>query len=127
VDAVVLDGTVLAELAELNLGKDFVANFVQQCVRDSLRCLGALQQCGLAGDWDGFRDQCHALKGVAGNLGMSRVATLGFEVMQLPNWQLAKDWRSRERALREQFELAREALARLPSHAGGQRSDDASG
>ena len=127
VDAVVLDDTVLGELAELNLGKDFVANFVQQCMRDALRCLGALEQCGQAGDWDGFRDQCHALKGVAGNLGMSRVATMGHEIMQLPNWQLAKEWRSRERGLREQFELAREALARLPSRSGGQRSDDASG
>jgi two-component system sensor histidine kinase RpfC len=124
---VVLDDTVLGELAELNLGKDFVANFVQQCVRDSLRCLGALEQCGQAGDWDGFRDQCHALKGVAGNLGMSRVATMGYDVMQLPNGQLAKEWRARERGLREQFELAREALARLPSRSGGQRSDDASG
>ena len=127
VDEVVLDDTVLGELAELNLGKDFVANFVQQCVRDSLRCLGALEQCGQAGDWDGFRDQCHALKGVAGNLGMSRVATMGYDVMQLPNGQLAKEWRARERGLREQFELAREALARLPSRSGGQRSDDASG
>ena len=126
-DAVVLDDTVLGELAELNLGKDFVANFVQQCVRDALRCLGSLETAGQAGDWDGFRDHCHALKGVAGNLGMSRVATLGYEIMQLPNWQLAKDWRARERLLREQFELAREALARLPSRSGGQRSDDASG
>ncbi|MBP6597436.1 MAG: response regulator, partial [Arenimonas sp.] len=126
-DAVVLDGTVLGELAELNLGKDFVANFVQQCVRDCLRCLGALEPCAQSADWDGFRDQCHALKGVAGNLGMSRVASLGYEIMQLPNWQLAKEWRARERGLREQFELAREALARLPSRSGGQRSDDASG
>ncbi len=126
-DAVVLDDTVLAELVELNLGKDFVAQFVQQCVRDSLRCLGALEQCGQAGDWDGFRDQCHALKGVAGNLGMSRVASLGYEIMQLPNARLAKDWRARERGLREQFELAREALARLPARSGGQRTDDISG
>ena len=126
-DAAVIDGTVLGELAELNLGKDFVANFVQQCLRDALRCLGSLESAGQAGDWDGFRDHCHALKGVAGNLGMSRVATLGYEIMQLPNWQLAKDWRARERLLREQFELAREALARLPSRSGGQRSDDASG
>lgn len=126
-EAVVLDDTVLGELAELNLGKDFVANFVQQCVRDALRCLGSLETAGQAGDWDAFRDHCHALKGVAGNLGMSRVATLGYEIMQLPNWQLAKDWRMRERGLREQFELAREALARLPSRSGGQRSDDASG
>lgn len=127
VDEVVLDDTVLGELAELNLGRDFVANFVQQCVHDSLRCLAALEKCGQAGDWDGFRDQCHALKGVAGNLGMSRVATMGYEVMQLPNGQLAKDWRARERGLREQFELAREALARLPARSGGQRSDDVSG
>ncbi len=125
-DAVVLDDTVLSELAELNLGKDFVANFVQQCVRDCLRCLTTLEQCGQSADWDGFRDQCHALKGVAGNLGMSRVATVGYEMMQLPNWQLAKEWRTRERGLREQFESAREALARLPSRSGGQRSDDAS-
>jgi len=126
-DAVVLDDSVLAELVELNLGKDFVAHFVQQCVRDSLRCLGALEQCGQAGDWDGFRDQCHALKGVAGNLGMSRVASLGYEIMQLPNGRLAKEWRARERGLREQFELAREALARLPARSGGQRTDDISG
>jgi len=126
-DAVVLDDTVLGELAELNLGKDFVANFVQQCVRDALRCLGELERCGQAADWDDFRDHCHALKGVAGNLGMSRVASLGYEIMQLPNWQLAKDWRARERGLREQFELAREALARLPSRSGGQQADDASG
>ncbi|MBW8366325.1 MAG: response regulator [Arenimonas sp.] len=126
-DTVVLDDSVLAELVELNLGKDFVASFVRQCVHDSLRCLAALEQCGQAGDWDGFRDQCHALKGVAGNLGMSRVATMGYEVMQLPNGQLAKDWRARERGLRAQFELAREALARLPARSGGQRTDDVSG
>ncbi|KAA2286038.1 ATP-binding protein [Arenimonas fontis] len=125
--AVVLDDSVLGELAELNLGKDFVRNFVQQCLRDGLRCLNSLEQCAAMSDWDGFRDQCHALKGVAGNLGMSRVAAMGGEVMRLPNWQLAKEWRARERALREQFELAREALARLPSRSGGQCSDDASG
>ena len=123
----VLDDSVLAELVELNLGKDFVASFVRQCVHDSLRCLGALEQCGQAGDWDGFRDQCHALKGVAGNLGMTRVAAMGYEIMQLPNAALAKDWRARERGLREQFELAREALARLPARSGGQHSDDVSG
>ena len=40
---------------------------------------------GRPADWDGFRDQCHALKGVAGNLGMTRVAAMGYEIMQLPN------------------------------------------
>ena len=119
-----LDSSVLNELAELNLGKDFVPNFVKQCLRDASSCLSSMTQAALANDWDSYRDHCHALKGVAANLGMSHVIALAQEGMHVPNWQLLREWRTRDRSLRERLAQATEALSRLPAPMGGQRSDD---
>jgi two-component system sensor histidine kinase RpfC len=57
-----------------------------------------------------FRDHCHALKGVAGNMGAVRLASAASESMRLGNWQLAREWRQRIKGLREQLETARVAL-----------------
>jgi two-component system sensor histidine kinase RpfC len=57
-----------------------------------------------------FRDHCHALKGVAGNMGAVRLAGAASESMRLGNWQLAREWRPRIKTLREQLETARVAL-----------------
>lgn len=119
-----IDSSVLNELAELKLGKDFVSNFVKQCLRDASSCLSSMTQAASANDWDSYRDHCHALKGVAANLGMTHVVTLAQEGMQVPNWQLLREWRARDRNLHERLAQAREALSRLPAPMGGQRSDD---
>lgn len=126
-DVTSLDNSVLNELAELNLGKDFVANFVKQCLRDASQCISLMRQSATTNDWDIYRDHCHALKGVAANLGMTRVCASAQEAMQLPNWQLIREWSTRDRLFNEQLTQATESLAQLPTRLGGQRSDDGVG
>jgi two-component system sensor histidine kinase RpfC len=101
---------VLRELGELQLGADFLALFVSECLRDALTIIGELEKSGAAGHWDAFRDACHALKGVAGNMGAVQLAASASDVMRLGNWQLPREWRERVRRLREQLEGARASL-----------------
>lgn len=120
----VLSRTVLDELAELQLGPGFVDLFVDECLSDALATIGGLERSGAAGHWDVFRDQCHALKGVAGNVGATRLARTAAEIMNLGNWQLPREWRPRVRQLREQLELARTALKAISSKTALERGPD---
>ena len=106
----VISRNVIEELKELQLGNDFLALFLDECMRDALKSIGELERTGAAQDWDMFRDHCHALKGVAGNMGAVRLSAHASEAMRLGNWQLAKEWRPRIKSLREQLEVARTAL-----------------
>jgi two-component system sensor histidine kinase RpfC len=111
----VLAEDVLQELAEL--GHGFVELFVDECLRDALTTIGGLERSGEAAQWDVFRDQCHALKGVAGNMGARRLAAAASDGMKLGNWQLPREWRARTRQMRGELEAARTALhARVPSN-----------
>jgi two-component system sensor histidine kinase RpfC len=116
-EAVVLDETVLAELASLRLGSDFVHKFVEQCIRDAARCLADLETCAQRGDWDGVRDACHAAKGVAGNMGAAQLAAACSEGMRPARADLPRDWRTYLRSLHEHLARVRlrapEALQRL--------------
>jgi two-component system sensor histidine kinase RpfC len=106
----VISRNVLEELKELQLGNDFLALFIDECMRDALKSIGELERTGASTQWDMFRDHCHALKGVAGNMGAVRLASAASESMRLGNWQLAREWRQRIKGLREQLETARIAL-----------------
>jgi two-component system sensor histidine kinase RpfC len=106
----VISRVVLEELAELQLGTGFVGLFVEECLRDALKTIGDLERSGAAAQWDTFRDQCHALKGVAGNVGALHLASAASDAMKLGNWQLPREWQARVRQLREQLEMARLAL-----------------
>jgi two-component system sensor histidine kinase RpfC len=106
----VISRMVLEELAELQLGRGFVGLFVEECLRDALKTIGDLERSGAAAQWDAFRDQCHALKGVAGNVGALQLASAASDAMKLGNWQLPREWQPRVRQLREQLEAARLAL-----------------
>jgi two-component system sensor histidine kinase RpfC len=116
-DAVVLDESVLAELASLRLGSDFVQRFVEQCLRDAARCLGEVEGCAQKGDWEGVRDGCHAMKGVAGNMGASQLAAACSEGMRPARAELPQEWRAYVRSLQEHLlrvrQLAPEVLQRL--------------
>lgn len=114
----VISRVVLEELAELQLGPGFVDLFVDECLRDALKTIGELERSGAAAQWDAFRDQCHALKGVSGNVGAVRLASAASEAMKLGNWQLPREWRQRVRQLREQLEAARSALRSVPVASG---------
>ncbi len=115
---------VLDELDELKLGGEFLALFIDECLRDSLKCIAALEKSADAAQWDAFRDQCHALKGVASNMGALRLAGAASETMRLGNWELSREWPAKIAGLREQLEKARAALkAPVPQSRSGKEPD----
>jgi two-component system sensor histidine kinase RpfC len=120
----VISRNVLEELKELQLGNDFLALFLDECMRDALKSIGELEKTGAAAQWDMFRDHCHALKGVAGNMGAVRLASVASEAMRLGNWQLAREWRQRIKAGREQLEVARIALKSASASESAERGPD---
>lgn len=108
----VFDPGVLDELRSLGLGESFEREFIVQCLRDAEECLMQLSQGGDHGDWDRIREQAHALKGVASNLGLMRLSAASGEVMRMQDWQLSRDWRQHAIKLGEQLSLGRSALDR---------------
>jgi len=104
------DPSVLDELGALGMGAGFEREFIAQCLIDAEKCLQQIEACAKRADWERTRDQAHALKGVASNLGLIKLAAISGELMRLPDWQLARDWSSHLTRLRERFGQGRAAL-----------------
>ncbi|GAB3725810.1 ATP-binding protein [Luteimonas pelagia] len=107
----VLDPGVLEELAALGMGERFERELVDQCLRDAADCLASIEVAAANADWDAMRDHAHALKGVAGNVGLVKLAAISGELMRLDRWRLAQEWRQRFEALQSQLSKGRAALA----------------
>ena len=76
--------------------------------------MGAMSHAAESADWARLRDHAHAIKGVAANLGLLRVAELGSGLMRLADWQVRNEWRQRIAMLNAALTQGREALdARL--------------
>jgi two-component system sensor histidine kinase RpfC len=56
------------------------------------------------------REHAHALKGVASNLGLVKLATAGGELMRMADWQISREWRQRLSGLRERLAQGHSAL-----------------
>jgi two-component system sensor histidine kinase RpfC len=124
----VISRATIDELRDLNLDGDFMKLFVGECMRDAVKCMAELDVNGNAAQWDKYRDTCHALKGVASNVGALRLASTASEAMKLPSWQLSREWRARIKLLREQLEAARSTLNELLGNAAaGQGSGESGG
>ncbi|QSQ60142.1 ATP-binding protein [Xanthomonas translucens] len=106
----VLDPSVLDELAGLGIGDGFEREFISQCLNDAEGCLGGMQVAGDAEHWERLREHAHAIKGVASNLGLVKLANLGGELMQMAEWQMRSEWRQRLMALNASLTQGREAL-----------------
>ncbi len=106
----VLDPTVLDELAELGMGEGFEREFVQQCLNDADGCLGGIARAGEEGNWERLREHAHAVKGVASNLGLARLAHQGGELMRMADWQIKSEWRRRLAQLNAALAEGRQAL-----------------
>ncbi|MGH9381324.1 MAG: ATP-binding protein [Thermoanaerobaculia bacterium] len=106
----VLDSSVLDEMSGLGMGAGFEREFIAQCLLDAETCLDALAAAGEGNDWERLREQAHALKGVASNFGLIKLAAVSGEAMQLPDWQLAREWQTRVDMLRDLLAEGRAAL-----------------
>lgn len=106
----IFDASVLDELGSLGMGDGFEREFIHQCLRDAHGCIEALGTAGEREEWDRARDQAHAIKGVASNLGLIKLAAVSGELMQLPDWQLAREWRQRLGGMKDRLAQGKAAL-----------------
>jgi len=107
----VLDSSVLDELAAMGMGEEFEREFIAHCLADADGCIGAMSHSAEAADWARLRDHAHAIKGVAANMGLVKVAELGSELMRLADWQIRNEWRQRIAMLNAALTQGRDALA----------------
>ena len=84
-------GGVLQELAAMQLGDDFLRQFVEQCLRDLGRCMSQIQQAAADNDGDAMHEAAHAMRGVAENLGAKPLAERCQQLMRQGVGQLARD------------------------------------
>jgi two-component system sensor histidine kinase RpfC len=106
----VLDPGVLDELSALGMGDSFEREFIAQCLNDADGCLGAMSHAMEQGDSAHMREHAHALKGVASNLGLVKLAAAAGEMMRLADSQISKEWRQRLAMLNAYLSQGRSAL-----------------
>ena len=107
----VLDATALDEFAALGMGKAFETEFIGQCVTDARMALVRMRQAIAATDWEQCREQAHALKGVASNLGLRQCTTLSSALMRMSGIELAHDGQRHCDNLTEFLRRGEQALA----------------
>ena len=110
-DAGVLDPHVLDELAALGMGRTFETEFVGQCVGDARVALARMRRAGNEDDWEQLREQAHALKGIAGNLGLVQLAAHAGDLMRMNGFDLARQWGQHVDALVDRLRAGEQALA----------------
>ena len=103
------------------LNEEFEREFIAHCLADADGCIGAMSHAAEAADWARLRDHAHAIKGVAANLGLARVAAQGSEMMRLADWQIRGEWRQRVAMLNAALTQGREALASRQQRLGSLR------
>lgn len=110
---------VLEELAGMGLGKEFLRDFTEQCLRDASRCLAEAERAAAGARWEGLREAAHALKGVSENLGAQVLVERSTELMRASDAVLAKEWRRYLGLLGDQLEgtaaQVRREVARISS------------
>ena len=110
-DQPIIERSVLDQLAGLNLGDGFIGMFVQECLRDASKALAELERSASAGKWSEYREHCHALKGVAANMGAVQLAARAESAMRVTPTVLPVEWRSQLHQLHREYEIARKALS----------------
>lgn len=103
---------VLEELAGMGLGKDFLDDFVDQCLRDASRCLAEAERGAATSKWEAVREAAHALKGVSENIGAQALVERSTEIMRASDAVLAKEWRRYLGVLGSMLEATAEQVRR---------------
>ena len=120
----VLDPSVLDELAGLGMGEGFEREFISQCLNDADGCLGGMQVAGESENWERLREHAHAVKGVASNLGLVKMASLGGDLMRMPDWQMRSEWRHCLAALNASLTEGRDVLEARALQGGKQDGNE---
>jgi len=114
----------LSELAGMGLETGFIGLFIDECLNDAVKCIVGIERAGNDGDWDAVREHCHALKGVAGNMGALQLAATASECMNADAGARAAGIEPYATRMRGQLEAARAALRSMRDAVQAQNSPD---
>ncbi|HST44334.1 MAG TPA: ATP-binding protein, partial [Luteimonas sp.] len=121
------DYSVLQELAGMNLGAQFLEDFVEQCLRDLARSLPQIRKAAADGDWEEMREVAHAMRGVAENVGSVRLVERCRYIMDLASPSLALESAGLMRDLgllvEDSAQVAQAQLTSLLAMPGAARED----
>jgi len=105
-----LDARALADLEKLG-GRDFVRDIVAQFVADAAAVLASLTAAISSRDPKAFREQAHALRSCAANVGAQNVYRMCLAWRDLDAQEIAASGTKYMQMLEEEFERVRGALA----------------
>jgi two-component system sensor histidine kinase RpfC len=105
-----LDARALGDLEKLG-GRDFVRDIVAQFVADAAAVLASLTAAIAMRDSKTFREQAHALRSCAANVGAQNVYRMCLAWRDLDAQEIAASGSQYMRMLEEEFERVRGALA----------------
>lgn len=105
-----IDGRALKDLASLG-GDDFVREIATQFVADAAGVLNRLNQAVGEMDVESFRDQAHALRSCAANVGAQAIYKICLDLRAIEAKELAVEGAEHVRMLEQRFDEARSALA----------------
>jgi two-component system sensor histidine kinase RpfC len=118
-----LDARALGDLEKLG-GRDFVRDIVAQFVADAAAVLASLAAAIAAGDPKSFREQAHALRSCAANIGAQNVYRMCLTWRDLDAQEIAASGSQYMRMLEEEFERVRGALAPMLQEGDGGSGPD---
>ncbi|MDH7797003.1 MULTISPECIES: response regulator [unclassified Beijerinckia] len=98
-----IDPEAIADLRSLG-GQDFVNEIVDQFVSDSVSILRGLSDAVAKGDEASFRDQAHALRSCAANVGAQRMRKLCLDWREIDAQELAIDGERHVRELESELD-----------------------
>ncbi len=107
----ILDPQLLSELSEIGMGEEFIEGFIRQCLQDAAQCMTCIEKGCEQKRWDAVREQAHALKGIAGNLGLIRLSAMSGNLMQLTDSHFERDYQHLAVAIKQALEQGIAVLA----------------
>lgn len=105
-ESLVMDLERINEVVELAPDRGFLKRMLRNLCQDSQKVLDSMEQASIQGDRQLYRDQAHALKGSAANLGLNRLRDLALQAEQLPRDRLVREGAQQVHLLREALEQA---------------------
>ena len=111
-----IDRRALQDLEDLG-GPDFVRELSDQFITDAAVLLARLAEAVSQQDEAAFRDEVHAMRSCAANIGARRVYRLCLDWRSMTATEIAADGASRLRQLQGEFDLACEQLRARPQPA----------
>ena len=104
-----IDENKLADLRDLG-GEQFTADVIEQFLHDAAQVLRSLRQAANARDAELFRDQVHALRSGAANVGASTIYKVCLEWRDIDTRELIESGQQHLSLLEQEYDKVRETL-----------------